>query len=232
MAIAMHMYADDHEDAMAPPGWDGGSTFNGKITPNWLYTVTNGAIPDPGPGGKYENDKNAAYATGLWFQYMPNPKSYLCSEDTKSRTYQATVAKGGRNNRMSSYIMNGAVCGYGEADARGTVHANCKLSNVWSPMCWLQWEPDENSIAPGNPGAFEFNDSANYPNAGSGGNGKGEGIGRLHSRKGGNALAIGGHVVFISKEAFIADSATQSGRGPGPGGKTYLWWNPFVNDGH
>src|SRR5689334_1103199 len=49
MTIAMHMYADDHEDAMAPPGWDGGSTFNGRIVPNWLYTVTNGSIPDPGP---------------------------------------------------------------------------------------------------------------------------------------------------------------------------------------
>jgi prepilin-type N-terminal cleavage/methylation domain-containing protein len=221
MTIAMHMYADDHEDALAPPGWDGGSTFNGKIVPGWLYTVTNGAIPDPGPGGAYENNKNAAYNTGLWFQYMPNPKAYLCPVDIRSPTYRT---KGLRNNRMSSYVMNGAVCGYGEADAQNVIHANCKMANVWSTMCYLQWEPDENYIV-GNPPGFEFNDSANYPD-------QHEGIGRLHSHKGGCMVAIGGHVNFVTREQFLADSTTPAGRGPGPGGKTYLFWSPFHNDGH
>jgi hypothetical protein len=207
---------------MAPPQWDGGSTFNGKITPGWLYTVTNGAIPDPGPGGTYENNKNLAYNTGLWFQYMPNPKAYLCPTDIKSRTY---IQRGLRNNRMSSYVMNGAVCGYGESDNRGTIHAACKIVQVWSPMCWLQWEPDENKLGPGNPGAFDFNDAANFPNSS-------EGIGKLHSKKGGNAVAVGGHVVFLSTKQFSDDSNTPSGRGPGPGGATYLWWSPYHTDGH
>ncbi len=221
MTIAMHMYADDHEDALAPPGWDGGGMFNGKLVPGWLYTSTNGGVPDPGPNGAYENNKNAAYNTGLWFQYMPNPKTYLCPVDIKSKTY---TTKGLRNNRMSSYVMNGAVCGYGEADARGTIHANCKMSNVWSPMCYLQWEPDENFIT-GNPPGFEFNDSANFPDSH-------EGIGRLHSRKGGCIVAIGGHVEFVSREQFLRDSNTPTRQGPGPGGKTYLWWSPFHDDGH
>src|SRR5262249_17375991 len=143
------------------------------------------------------------------------------------------IQKGLRNNRMSSYVMNGAVCGYGESDQTSSakVHDACKIINVWSPMCWLQWEPDENSIAPGVPGGFEFNDSANYPNAGTG-SGQGEGIGRLHSKKGGNAVAVGGHVVFVTRQDFINDSTIPQGRGPGPGGKTYLWWSPFHNDGH
>jgi len=221
MAIAMHMYADDHEDAMAPPGWDGGTTFNGKIVPNWLYTTTNGAVPDPGPTGAYEKNKNAAYNTGLWFGYMPNPKTYLCTVDMRSRTY---ITRGLRNNRMSTYVMNGAVCGYGAADNRGVIHANCKLSNVWSPMCWLQWEPDENNLGPGNPGGFDWNDCSNYPN-------DSEGIGRLHSKKGGNCVAVGGHVTFITREQFRQDADMPAGRGPGPGGATYSHWNPFSANG-
>jgi hypothetical protein len=227
MGIAMRMYADDHEDWMAPPGWDNGSGYNGngRIFPGWLYTVTKGAIPDPGPGGTYENNKNAAYQTGLWFQYISNPSVYLCPVDIKSRTY---VTKGLRHNRMSSYVMNGAVCGYGDPD-----HFTCKVVNVWSPMCWLQWEPDENAFGFENPGEYEFNDSANSPTAGS--TDRGEDIGRLHSKKGGFAVAIDGHVALITKREWAQDVSTQPGHGPGPGGRTYLWWNPFSDgsdDGH
>jgi prepilin-type N-terminal cleavage/methylation domain-containing protein len=227
MTIALHMYADDHEDWMAPPGWDGGGTFGpyGHL-PNWLYTTTNGpgapgGIPDPGPAGGFESHKNDAYKTGAWFQYMPSPGAYLCPTDTKSRTYRVDASKGGRNNRMSSYVMNGAVCGYG---IDGNTHAACKIVNVWSVMCYLQWEPDENNLGPGNPGAFEFNDSSNFPN-------DSEGIGRLHSHKGGCVVAIGGHVQFITREQWRADADAREGVGPGPGGKTYTHWSPFKNSG-
>jgi len=220
MTLAFHMYADDNNDWLAPPNWDGGSTFGGQVVPGWLYTTTNGTIPDPGPGGAYENNQIAAYSTGLWFKYMPGPKAFLCPTDIKSPTYRT---KGLRNNRLSSYVMNGAVCAFGEANSS---HISCKLSNVWSTMCYLQWEPDENFIV-GNPPGFEFNDGANYPDSH-------EGIGRLHSKKGGCIVAVAGHVQFLTREQFIADSNTPLGQGPGPGGKTYLWWNPFSNppNGH
>ena len=231
MTLAMHMYANDFIDWLAPPGWDGGGTYGrfGHL-PGWLYTTTNGAgapngIPDPGPGGGFASHANDAYKTGLWFAYMPNPKAYMCPVDAKSRTY---ITPGMRNNRMSSYVMDGAVCGYG---MNSDQYASCKLTSAWSPMCYLQWEPDENAIAYGVPGGFEFNDSANYPNPGTG-SGQGEGIGPLHSNKGGCIVALAGHVTFITKQQFQADSSIPNGRGPGPGGKTYLWWNPFSNDGH
>src|SRR5437588_11193704 len=107
MSIAMKMYSDDFRDWMAPPQWDGGNSG----PRGWLYYLTNSGasgtrIPDPGPGGPYENFKNEAYSTGLWFQYMPNPRTYLCPVDTKSDTYMKPASRGGRLNRMSSYIMN------------------------------------------------------------------------------------------------------------------------------
>ena len=217
MTIAMRMYADDNSDYMAFPNWDGGAAYNGQFVPGWAYTVTNGSIPDPGPGGAYENNQVAAYKTGLWYQYMPNPKAYLCPVDVKSPTYQK---RGQRNNRITSYVMDGAICGYGEQNK-----ISCKTVNVWSPMCYVLWEPDENKLGPGNPGGFDFNDAANFPNAS-------EGIGRLHSRKGGQAVAIGGHVQFLTSKQFADDSTTPNGRGPGPGGKTYLWYSPWTTDGH
>jgi prepilin-type N-terminal cleavage/methylation domain-containing protein len=219
MTIAMRMYADDNTDWMAFPGWDGGSSFGGKVVRGWLYTPVNGAVPDPGPKGAYETNQITAYQTGAWFQYMPNPKAYLCPTDIKSPTY---IKKGLRHNRMSSYVMNGAPCGYG---VDNNSHISCKTVNVWNTMCWLLWEPDENNLGPGNPGGFEFNDSANFPN-------DSEGIGRLHSKRGGQAIAIGGHVTFVSREQFRAEGDMPSGRGPGPGGKNLVWWSPYSKDGH
>ncbi len=222
LALAMQMYANDYRDGMAFPNWDGGGGYaTYGYVPGWLYTSGPGGIPDPGPGGAYQNNQLAAYQTGLWFAYTSNPKTYLCPVDIRSDTYLKPASQGGRNNRMSSYVMNGAVNGYGEGMSPPI---SCKLTSVWSTMCWLQWEPDENNLAPGNPGAFEFNDAANFPN-------DSEGIGRLHSKRGGSVVAIGGHVTFVSRESFRGDCDAPQGTGPGPGGKTYTHWSPFSNNG-
>jgi len=225
MALAMRMYADDYVDWMAPPNWGTPNLPSGAPMPGWAYTIVNGAVPDPGPYGMYAANQLAAYKTGLWLTYLPNPKVYLCPVDIKSKTYTGRPDGGNltRLNRISSYVMNGAVCGYGEQYGSGKF--SIKSSAAWSPMCYMLWEPDENNLGPGNPGAFDFNDAANFPN-------DSEGIGRLHSNKGGTILAVGGHVQFLTRTQFRADSTTASGRGPGPGGKTYLWWSPMSTDGH
>ena len=109
-----------------------------------------------------------------------------------------------------------------------------KTSDAWSSMCYLMWEPDENANGPGDPGAFEFNDAANYPRAVlAAGGGQGEGIGRLHSKNGGNIMALAGHVTFITSIQFANDSLSDgtSAAPNQPGGKTYLWWNPYSSNG-
>jgi prepilin-type N-terminal cleavage/methylation domain-containing protein len=229
---AMHMYADDNNDRLAFANWDSGGA---GYPQGWLYYVTNGVVPDPGPGGKYQYAQVAAYQTGLWFPYTPNPRTYLCPVDTKSKTYETTGTAGSaglRNNRMSSYVMNGAQCGYQNTILSEMTHT--KTTDAWSPMCYLMWEPDENADGPGDPGAFEFNDGANYPRAVGvmGQNGTGEGIGRLHNKNGGNIMAIAGHVIFMTSTAFKQDSlAVGTAAAPGPGHKTYLWWNPYSANG-
>lgn len=222
MTIAVRMYADDNKDYLAFPNWGTPS----PNVPGWLYTITGGVIPDPGPKGQYETNKIPAYQTGLWYQYMPNPRSYLCPTDMKSSTYQRPSSQGGRLNRMSSYVMNGSACFFpgsgGAGDAQSGSSATCKITSVWNTSCYLLWEPDENKLGMGNPGAFDFNDGANFPNAS-------EGIGRLHSKKGGQAVAIGGHVQFLTQQQFSNESVN---RGGGPGGRSLLWWNTQGPDGH
>jgi len=212
MALAMIMYAQDNSDFLAFPNWDGG----GILGPGWLYGM-GPTLPDP-TVAPWTNAPITAWQQGLWFTYMPNPQAYLCPVDTKSPTYRKPATQGGRQNKLSSYVMDGAVCGF-QNICRG-----CKTTSVWSPMCYVFWEPDENAMGAGNPGAFEFNDASNYPD-------DKEGIGRLHSKKGGSITALAGHVQFISREQFRADSTTPVGKGPGPGGKTLLFWSSFSTDG-
>lgn len=222
MTIASRMYADDNRDFLPFCNWGTPS----PNAPGWLYTVTNGVPPDPGPKGPYEFNQIAAYQTGLWYQYMPNPRAYLCPTDIKSPTYLKPYSQGGRLNRMSSYVMNGSSCSFagngGAGDAPSGSSVSCKITSVWNTGCYLLWEPDENKLGPGNPGAFDFNDGGNQPNAS-------EGIGRLHSKKGGQAVAVGGHVNFLTQTQFANESVN---RGAGPGGRSLLYWNPVGPDGH
>ena len=219
MALAMRMYADDNNDYLSWCNWDGGRALTTPAQPGWLYT---GPVPDISVA-PHKDRINEIYKTGNWFKYMPNPKAYLCPVDIKSKTWVQPTASGGRINKLSSFVMNGAVCGY-DAPA-GREYRSTKTSQVWSPMSFLLWEPDENNLGPGNPGAFDFNDAANFPN-------NSEGLGRLHNKRGAQILAIGGHVQFVTREQFRQDSTTPNGRGPGPGGKTFLWWSAYSNDGH
>jgi len=222
---AIRMYADDNRDALAYSNWDGGAA---GFPPGWLYAVTNGSVPDVGPGGLYQNQQQLAYSTGLWFKYVPNPQSYLCPVDIKSKTWttprnQGTIGTTVRENKMSSYVMDGAACDFGRLDYTKKLN---KTSDAWNPMCWLLWEPDEqtyNTAAQGYRPAFEFNDASNSPD-------DIEGISVLHGKSGGNAVTMCGTVQFVTVKTFHNEC---DHRGTvGPGGKTLCWWAPDVANGH
>jgi hypothetical protein len=234
MGLAMRMYADDNNERMAWPNWDGGA---GTAT-GWLYApngkdlngVAYTGIPNPGPippGPVVRWPGDLAWKTGLWFKYMPKYKSYFCPVDVKSPSYK----NNSRAQMMSTYVMNGAVAGYPSPENQYHFQT-AKTTQVWNPMCWLMWEPDEylnaDGTRSGSPNGNEFNDGSNYPSAPPHGN---EGIGLLHSKNGGNALAMDGHSQYLMMKTFAADSNIRGGQGPGPGGKTFLWWSPFTSNG-
>jgi prepilin-type N-terminal cleavage/methylation domain-containing protein len=216
MGMAANMYAGDNRDYLAFCNWDAGASFTdpstGKYVVGWLY-VCSGTIPDP-TVTPYKNNPSMSWQTGLWFKYVQSTKYYLCPVDIESPYYQQ------RHNKLSSYVMNGAESGF------ATVYPPSKVTDAWSPGCWLLWEPDENAAGLGNPGASDFDDGARCPGASFG---TSEGIGRLHTANGGEILCVGGNVQMVTVQTWKAQTTRT---GPmGPGGKTLAWWSPFSING-
>jgi len=248
LGLATRMYADDNNDHLPYPNWDGGG--DSTAPQGWLYCMGSppqfppappwpagappGTVPNPYDVAFWKNNPTLANQTGLFWKYMPNANSYLCPVDIKSKTFSTPTASGGRNDKLSSYVMDGAVVGFQGSGGSPPWQRPSKISEIWSPLCYELWEPDENSDGQGNPGAFEFNDGSNFPSCpttkcGSTGY---EGIGRLHSKNGGNALCYDGHAQYLLVTQFAFDSSIPCGQGPGPGGKTYLWYSNYSSDGH
>jgi hypothetical protein len=206
MGMAVGMYANDNVDYLAFCNWDGG-TAN---VPGYLYGGNaGGGITDPTRPPYYPNNIAGAYAGGLWFKYINDPKAYLCPLDIQSQTY------GFRNNNLCSYQMNGSPNGF--LSGQGVT---CRITDVWNPGCYLLWELDENAYGPGNPGAFAYNDGAIFP-----GGGSSEGLpSKLHTLNGTEIVSVGGNVSFVSTNQFRTQSFTA--------GKSLAWWNPRTTAGH
>ena len=206
LALAMTMYTADNNDFLPYPNWGAPNLQNGQPGPGWLYTPVNNAPPNLS-ATPYSINPIRAYETGLYYKYMPNPKAYVCTLDQKSRYYAQ------RANKMATYIMNGAVCGFNINPFR-----SAKVTQVKNTMAYIQWEPDETLIRPstGQPiGAHAYNDASSYPD-------RGEGIGRLH-QKGGIVLAVGGHVQFVTFQQFQTEQQSPV--------KGLLWWSPWSANG-
>jgi prepilin-type N-terminal cleavage/methylation domain-containing protein len=237
LGLACQMYAGDFADQMAYPNWDGGN--NGYPT-GWLYKpdgvpVLGAGVPNPyrtsPPYTTLAPHGLEAWESGLWYKYCHNYETYLCPVDigtSKDYYIPPTMGTGyftGRQNKLSTYVMNGAVNNFGhDRTPQFPEDHTCKISAIYSPLCYLIWEPDEysfNTSAGHVVGSFEWNDGSNFPDIT-----KGEAIGLLHSKHGGNALAIDGHVDFVRTVDFNGWSIDSAHV------KNYLWWNPRTSDGH
>lgn len=205
LSLAQNMYATDNRDYLPHPNWGNEPGVKG-----WLYTALPGEICPYGSKAPSQNRSNvvAQYKTGHYFDYMPNHKAYNCPLDGKSRYFKD------RNNQMSSYIMNGAVNGYGSYGGFPPKQTgkSAKVTEVWTPMAYLQWEPDETL---GGIGAFAFNDASSFPD-------RNEGVGKLHM-SGAIIQALGGHVQFITFKQFQNEQVNPR--------KNLLWWNPKTANG-
>lgn len=212
MGLAHIQYSSDNQDYFAEPNW-GTGTWVG-----WLYGPGGPpACPPVNLGGPNGVSAVTDYKAGLWFNYTPNPKAYLCPVDIKDPNWPYS-----RANWLCSYVQNGASVGFpGSGGAVSTVpYPACKTTQVWSTQCYMMWEPDYKS--PHGNGEGEFNDGANFPGINT--TGQQEGIGTLHSKKGGSILSIDGHVQFITTNDFFAQGKSTT--------KNYLWWSPWTTDGH
>jgi prepilin-type N-terminal cleavage/methylation domain-containing protein len=228
LLLASGMYVNDNRDWLAFCNWDGGGAIaspTGGHALGWLYTCT-GTIPDPFLA-PYSNNVNSAYAGGAWWPYTSNPKTYLCPVDVANSKFYRPLPPTGRMNKLCSYVMDGAAAGYPTTDS----DRSTKVTAIWSPTCYLFWEPDEVTLGPDNPGAMEFNDGANFPTTPVSNPTGGEGIGPLHDKKGGNIARLDGGVQFITTNQFNLESKGPPGDAP-DGKRTRLWWSTYSTTGH
>jgi prepilin-type N-terminal cleavage/methylation domain-containing protein len=139
LGIAMNMSASDNNDLMPWPNWLSGEATQQPPPQGWLYTYNSQAA---GPA-QYQ------VQTGSFWTTMTTPKLYLCpSDDTNSPLFKL------RPQQSSSYVMNGAVCGYARA-----LNPPVKLSRL-SPAGVAFWEGN-NATAADN--EILFNDGASSP---------------------------------------------------------------------
>ncbi len=213
LMLSTVMYASDSSEWLPFDNGDlGDSPFRG-----WLYS---GQVSNPSLN---TTDPESCWRSGLLYTYMKRLEVLPVPSGRHSPNFNQ------RPNQLSSYVWDASPSGFDSPDTFGMEESapTVKIPMIWSPECYLFWEP----YAQGNATLelAEFNDGANWPYF----SGWAEGVGPLHDKLGGNIARLDGGVVFITITAFNADAEfTPPGGGPGPGGKTFSWWSPFEPDGH
>jgi prepilin-type N-terminal cleavage/methylation domain-containing protein len=171
LGLALQLYVGDNSDGMPWPNWEN------SYGPGWLYQPTSGHAPDP-----WKTNELTMVEQGLYFKYLGVRKVYYCPLD---RTNHVSFIQ--RGQRVSSYIMNGAVCRFGQMD-----RPKYKITQ-FNPTAYVHWKPDIKQFG----AVWDANrghDASQYPSLE-------EGIGRRH-KKGAVITGFSGRVHFIRFEDF------------------------------
>jgi prepilin-type N-terminal cleavage/methylation domain-containing protein/prepilin-type processing-associated H-X9-DG protein len=187
LALALQMYSQDAKDIMPWPNW-------GTNSPGWLYAISNGLPPIP---------SDSAYQPGLLWPYIKEVKVFWCPVDYTNTPYFSQ-----RVQKLSSYIMNGAIMGYYKGPPSVKSH---KLATM-NPSAYVTWEPSD--VPPYNAKAV-FNDGASYPN-------DDEGPSQRHNT-GCNVTAFDGHAQFLKFTIFEQEQFDKPG---------LLWCDPDTPEGN
>lgn len=190
IGLAMVMYTGDNNDFMPWMQW------HNDYGPSWLYMPKGGSAPDPYKlvaGVLEDNTNDFPYVEqGLYYPYVKNRNSYYCPADKKNNDNFKR-----RIQRVSSYVMNGAVWNFSNYSPR-----NKHKITEFKPDAYCQWEPRVNNFG----GYFAYNsglDASQVP-AGL------EGIGDRHL-KGAVILGFDSRAHFISFKKFDDESRNTPG---------------------
>jgi prepilin-type N-terminal cleavage/methylation domain-containing protein len=137
--LAMQLYVSDNSDLLPWPNWFGGDiAANGNPRPGWLYTL------DPAASGP----ARFKVQTGVFWKTLRDARLYMCPLD-----YTNSPLFAERAQQISSYVVNGAVCGYER------MLPTCSKISSLSPEAVSYWETDEQV-------PHDFNDGSSRPDEG------------------------------------------------------------------
>jgi prepilin-type N-terminal cleavage/methylation domain-containing protein len=207
LMLGMIMYAGDQNDVLPYPAW-------GTTQDSWAYaanlppglTANAGTFPN-----MYSNQVNYL-RLGQLFPYVKTEKVFLCPADKPNNLYFQ------RNIYITSYVWNGAMCGFGHLAGKNGQTGTYKIT-LFPSQSILQWETDE--MTP-----FFFNDASSYPD---------EGISGRHG-KGATVGLISGSTEKLQLAQYYSNkyAGTQGQRGAGIPQEALpnqLWCNPAHRDG-
>ncbi len=206
LARAVAMYAVDNADALPHPSW--GSLSSSPGPDNWCYATSMpgvGKIPNlMGRDGPFAHTNQLPfYAAGQLARFARGQQEFMCPLDWERATGAGIQAIFWRERelKLTSYTMNGAVCGYGGSRevASASSGVTYKLS-AFTPLDRVLWEVDETL-------PFNFNDAASNPSNGN------EGVSQRHGWFAGDNEAVafsdgaivgrmGGGAEFVPWESF------------------------------
>jgi len=210
IGLASQMYAGDNQDKMPYPNW------NAPWVVGWLYDPTPGsAVPNlfappfnTNPRLAYEgNPANPSGPGGQGGQIWPYIKQigvYRCPLD-----YTNTAGFKARDNKLSTYVQNGALCGYGTVNPAGASYKQSQFRQD----AFMSWEPDDRGTG------YGYNDGASFPDPSVDG-----GLGTRHGKIGGIVLNISGSVLMVKSNAWYIEAKDPN--------KNRLWCNPGSVNGH
>jgi prepilin-type N-terminal cleavage/methylation domain-containing protein len=188
IGLAVRMYGNDFQDYAVYPNW-------GVNNPGWLYTPNppgSGppAFPAPPPA-----NPNSGYFGGLLADYISkNWNIYRCPADpTNTPTWSL------RSDRLSTYIMQGAVLGY-----RPTPPLGQKTHHLYemNSQAYMMWEPDDKIVGGTVPC---YNDASSYGNLTYGPS--------TRHKPGSIVTYYDGHSQFLKFQVFMNEGTQKPGLG-------------------
>lgn len=179
---ATHLYTTEWNDFLPEPNWNSPFTVAG-----WLYDASGGSVPQPSAFPSQEGAYTSGRGGLLW-PYLKNVSVYWCPsvQTNVIATFNA------RPNKLTAYLMNGAVRGYGMNNNAGPSGLSFRVSQ-FQPNDIIFWQARESTAA-------DWNDGSSSPN---------EGITTIHNL--GTCLGVvDGHVEFMKSDAFFNEQAQAS----------------------
>jgi len=205
LGLAMSMYAGDNKDYMPYPNWNPPWTdASGNALPGWLYLPAGGAPPNIWVA-PYIANPTLAYQGGLFWMYLKEMAVYRCPLDLTN-----TPDFSQRINKLSTYVMNGAVCGYGDIAPKSYRQGDFRQD------AYVMWEPGDTSPTLG---VDTYNDGSSYPDI------TDFGLGTRHDKSGGLVVTACGSVVFVTTNIWYKLSANTTE-------KNQVWCDPGTANGH
>ena len=203
---AQMMYVAESKGFLTYPNWGHDRRSTDTVWPaGWLYTQ--GQVGDrPAPGD---------VKSGVLFRYLGDARAYRCP------LHPPEAASDSGTDRLTSYIMNGAVCGYG---AVGHQNAHpVRWMPSWKITDWRQpseqilwWEAEEGGPGTAAPeqGGASWNDGSSDPKE------------NFLSRRHGRGACVGhfdGSAAWMDRIDYVAELQR-----PGP---NRLYCDPHRPDG-